>query len=274
MEIPGEIHKDRITILAESPKAPIQRDPKKVKAIHERDLAAGWGRVQPELAARLMGYGTMAEVSMPIRIRRHDESLYGMQAAGTKGLLAAPWGEPTACYTGRKSKSRILCGPIYLLLGPWRRTMTDNEHHPFENLPPEIVYTHLTEYYLYQDELSWSRTQLLVAVEGGALAAAFALRPLAVPTLLVGTVLTSLIWRLVERDWEVRDQNLGMLDKAHGPLGIRMTKRARSMWWRGAVILRTVFASLLAVNLILAFLFVLAHFCKCRALDVFRSTSG
>ncbi|MCX6618489.1 MAG: hypothetical protein NTZ98_20635, partial [Acidobacteria bacterium] len=44
---------------------------------------------RPEFAARLMGYGAMAEVSRPIRIRRHDESLYGMEAAGTKGLVAA-----------------------------------------------------------------------------------------------------------------------------------------------------------------------------------------
>jgi hypothetical protein len=85
----GKIHKDRITMLAESLKAPLQNHLKKVKAIHERDLAEGWGRVQPEFAARLMDYGAIAEVSMPIRIRRHDKSLYGMEAAGTKGLVAA-----------------------------------------------------------------------------------------------------------------------------------------------------------------------------------------
>jgi hypothetical protein len=85
----GKIHKDRITMLAESLKAPLQNHLKKVKAVHERDLAEGWGRVQPEFAARLMDYGAIAQVSMAIRIRRHDKSLYGMEAAGTKGLLAA-----------------------------------------------------------------------------------------------------------------------------------------------------------------------------------------
>ena len=44
---------------------------------------------RPQFAARLMDYGAIAEVSMPIRIRRHDKSLYGMEAAGTKGLVAA-----------------------------------------------------------------------------------------------------------------------------------------------------------------------------------------
>jgi len=85
----GKGAKDRITTLAESLKAPLQNHLKKVKAIHERDLAEGWGRVHPEFAARLMDYGAIAEVSLPIRIRRHDRLLYGMEAAGTKGLVAA-----------------------------------------------------------------------------------------------------------------------------------------------------------------------------------------
>ena len=85
----GKGAKDRITMLAESLKAPLRTRLKKVKAIHERDLAEGWGRVQPQFAARLMDYGAIAEVSMTMRIRRHDKSLYGMDAAGTKWPVAA-----------------------------------------------------------------------------------------------------------------------------------------------------------------------------------------
>jgi hypothetical protein len=44
---------------------------------------------RPEFAARLMHYGVIAEVSKPIRIRRHDKSSYGMEAPETKGLVAA-----------------------------------------------------------------------------------------------------------------------------------------------------------------------------------------
>jgi len=50
----GKGAKHRITMLADSLKARLQNHLKKVKAIHERDLAEGWGRVQPEFAARLM----------------------------------------------------------------------------------------------------------------------------------------------------------------------------------------------------------------------------
>ncbi len=41
----GKGAKDRITMLAESLKTPLQEHLKQVKAIHERDLAEGWGRV-------------------------------------------------------------------------------------------------------------------------------------------------------------------------------------------------------------------------------------
>jgi hypothetical protein len=44
---------------------------------------------RPEFAARLMDYGAIPEVSRPIRTRRHDKPLYGMEAAETKRLVAA-----------------------------------------------------------------------------------------------------------------------------------------------------------------------------------------
>ncbi len=42
----GKGAKDRITMLPESLKIPLQEHLKKVKAIHEREVAEGWGRVQ------------------------------------------------------------------------------------------------------------------------------------------------------------------------------------------------------------------------------------
>src|SRR3989337_1953434 len=42
----GKGAKDRVTMLPDSLKEPLRRHLVKVKAIHEKDLAAGWGRVQ------------------------------------------------------------------------------------------------------------------------------------------------------------------------------------------------------------------------------------
>jgi len=44
---------------------------------------------RPEFAARLMDCGAIAEVSRPVRIRRHDRLFYGTEAAETTGLVAA-----------------------------------------------------------------------------------------------------------------------------------------------------------------------------------------
>jgi hypothetical protein len=44
---------------------------------------------RPEFAARFTDYGAIAEVSMPMRIRRHDKSWYGMEAAEGKKLVAS-----------------------------------------------------------------------------------------------------------------------------------------------------------------------------------------
>lgn len=83
------------------------------------------------------------------------------------------------------------------------------------------VYRFLVTYYLHQDKLSWSRTQTLVVVEAGLLAASFAKGGLiAIISLLIGSIVIWLIWRLIQRDWEIRDQNLEIIDKVHGPKGI------------------------------------------------------
>jgi integrase len=46
----GKGSKDRITMLPVSLKAPLQDHLKRAKAIHERDLTEGWGRVQMPMA--------------------------------------------------------------------------------------------------------------------------------------------------------------------------------------------------------------------------------
>jgi len=59
-----------------------------------------------------MDFEVTAEVFMPIRITRHDKSLYGMQPYEIKGLVVTNSDESTACYTDRKFKFSILCGSI------------------------------------------------------------------------------------------------------------------------------------------------------------------
>lgn len=63
-------------------------------------------------AAPLTGFAAIAEVIMPIRIRRRDKPLDRAQPTEDKGISATLAAVPLACYAGRKTKPRILCGSI------------------------------------------------------------------------------------------------------------------------------------------------------------------
>ena len=111
------------------------------------------------------------------------------------------------------------------------------------------VYRFLIDYYLYQDGLSWSRTQILLGVEAGTLAAAFSQKGvIGAIALVLGTFLVVLLWGLVERDWEVRDQHLSIIDQVHWPKGIRMTLPPTGWWWKGKDALHFTFWLIISVN--------------------------
>ena len=110
----------------------------------------------------------------------------------------------------------------------------------------------MIQYYLYQDRLSWSRTQTLVVVEAGLLAASYRCigAPLAVFILLFGTLIVWFIWQLIQRDWQVRDQNLkDHLDKVHQDKGIKMVDEAHHWYCRGSIIGPFIVYALLALNI-------------------------
>jgi len=119
------------------------------------------------------------------------------------------------------------------------------------------VYNWLTRYLLHQDQLSWSRTQTLVAVEAGVLAAAFYLngKSSAVP-LLLGGFIVWLLWCLIRRDWQVRDQDLLKLDDVHRAYGIRVTISPPVPWWSGSKVALTLIWLITITNIVLAILFV------------------
>lgn len=116
------------------------------------------------------------------------------------------------------------------------------------------VYRFLVTYYLYQDQLGWSRTKLLFTVEAAVLAAAFAYKGfLATAVLTAGIILVVLIWFIVERDWQIRDQHLAVLDRVHLPRGLMMTVPAK--WLGGGCILRLIFGFLIVADVFLVFIF-------------------
>jgi len=49
---------------------------------------------------------------MPIRIKRRDKGPHEVQGPETPAFTPHSFAERTACYTGRKEETRILCGSI------------------------------------------------------------------------------------------------------------------------------------------------------------------
>ena len=129
-----------------------------------------------------------------------------------------------------------------------------------ENVKPEHFYTFLTTYYFHQDRISVDRIQTLIAIGAGVLAGTFALQAVFLRLVLVvlGTLLLECIWRLCERDWNIRDNNvLPLLDSVHGAYGFRMTNPT-SKWRKGSYLMPLAVRVIEIVNILL-FVLLLLH---------------
>jgi hypothetical protein len=130
----------------------------------------------------------------------------------------------------------------------------------WEAIDEKDFYRFICAYYLHQDALSWKRTELLFAVEAGVLAAAFSQRTspaVAITALLGGSILVFLIWRLIQRDDQVRDQFNRYFKGFHQKFVADpampdrvMAVPAKTSWHRGGYIVRFIIWSLIAFNLL------------------------
>lgn len=125
------------------------------------------------------------------------------------------------------------------------------------NVSENEIYKFITAQWQHQNQLSWSRLYVMLALEFAALGGAFSAKGLVGSgAIIVGTFVGFILYRLMRRDWNVRDQHLRLLDKVHGPLGIRMIPPSGTRLNNGQFLLRTLFITLLATNVaVLAILF-------------------
>lgn len=114
------------------------------------------------------------------------------------------------------------------------------------------IYKFLTAQWQHQNQLSWSRLYVILALESGTLAASYSLKGwVGCALLIIGTFVGFVLYRLIHRDWDVRDQLklLELLDSVHAPLGLRMIPPAKSRWSNGKFLLAMLFLTLLLTNL-------------------------
>lgn len=127
-------------------------------------------------------------------------------------------------------------------------TRQTNEFNP-NNVSENEIYKFITAQWQHQNQLSWSRLYVMLALETATLGGAFSAKGLVgIGTIIIGTFVGFILYRLMRRDWHVRDQHLQMLDKVHIPLEIRMIPPSGTRFNNGQFLLRTLFITLLLTN--------------------------
>ena len=117
------------------------------------------------------------------------------------------------------------------------------------------VYHFFQRYYFHQDQLSWGRTQVLLAVQAGTLAASFSVhsRYLAVLVLLLGLWLTTMVYLVMRRDWEIQAWLFTRyLEPAHRRCGFESELAPVPGHLGGRKLLTRVVLVILAIDAILA----------------------
>ena len=139
-----------------------------------------------------------------------------------------------------------------------------------EPVSPAEFYRFIYTYYFHQDSLAWTRTQNLLVIEAGVLAAAFSKGGwLAIVALVLGSVLVLLVWHLIQRDWQVRDQYNHYFDEFHKEWGVTLGVPPKGYWYRGRHIIQAIAWSTIAFNLCSAVGFAFQLFCDLRRRGLF-----
>jgi hypothetical protein len=111
----------------------------------------------------------------------------------------------------------------------------------------------LGAYYIYQDQIGWSRTQAIAIVELAALAGAFARQgPLSPLPLVLGTMVVCWLHKLALRDWQVRDHIGVSLQPALDPLEVHLKPAPRAGEVRGRPTLQKIVWGIIITNILLA----------------------
>jgi hypothetical protein len=115
------------------------------------------------------------------------------------------------------------------------------------------VFRLLGTYWIYQDQIGWSRTQTLVAVEAGVLAGAFAKAgALSVVILILGALLVGYLYRLILRDWQIRDSLGNKLGPILNQYGVDLLPPPSPGLPRGRTLVRRITFGVVGGNLLLA----------------------
>jgi hypothetical protein len=122
-----------------------------------------------------------------------------------------------------------------------------------EPINQEEFYRFISMHYFHQDALSWRRANSILGIEGGVLLFAFGPRhhSLRIGALVAGSVLILFFWKLIQRDWEIRDRYNKYFAEFHEEWGITLSIAPTSSWYRSDRNMRLIVWSMIIFNLFL-----------------------
>lgn len=120
-----------------------------------------------------------------------------------------------------------------------------------ENISHNEIYKFMTSQWQHQNLLSYQKLNMMMLLEVAALSGAFVVKGyLGVALLCTSIIVSCLLYLLMLRDWELRDQHIELLDKVHEPLNVYVKLEAKNKWRTGRFILKILLCVLLITNLI------------------------
>ena len=112
------------------------------------------------------------------------------------------------------------------------------------------IYRFLTTSFLAQNQLMYSRLQLMIAIEVASLAGALVKGgAFGFLLLLIASAVVVCLWLLAIRDRDAGLKFLRLLDLVHKPLGIRVFPAPTKQWFRGSLLLAAITFVMLLGNI-------------------------
>jgi len=146
----------------------------------------------------------------------------------------------------------------------------DRDYFPiskFLNFTDSGLYRALMSHYLHYDQQLWSRTKILLAVEGAALVAGYKLAKstLGFLIMIAAAFLVKYIHKLLTRDEENRDVNINVMDRLAStilkrplyPRTVNLRRKSRNRKSSGHYVINLVFKTVFYLNILLAIIYLL-----------------
>jgi len=137
----------------------------------------------------------------------------------------------------------------------------------FLNSTDSGLYRALMSHYLHYDQQLWSRTKILLAVEGAALVAGYKLAKstLGFLIMIAAAFLVKYIHKLLTRDEENRDVNINVMDRLAStilkrplyPRTVNLRRKSRNRKSSGHYVINLVFKTVFYLNILLAIIYLL-----------------